>query len=182
MKIYIVGSVASGKTTLGKKLSKIINTPCIHLDGIVHIKDKSNKVWGNIRREDHEINRLFLDVMEQENWLIEDAGRKCFNQGMEDADTIIYLKPSIHIRKKRVIVRYIKQKLGVEYCLYKPSIKMLKFMFQALQKYESGIDDLEQRLVPYNFKVKVLKNKKNINTYLRTVNAQYEGNDLVFDS
>jgi len=47
MKIYIVGSVASGKTTLAKKLSNKLGIKCTHLDAIVHIKDKTNKEWKN---------------------------------------------------------------------------------------------------------------------------------------
>ena len=37
MKIYIVGAVASGKSTLAKKLSKIWDIPYQSLDEVVHI-------------------------------------------------------------------------------------------------------------------------------------------------
>jgi len=132
MRIYIVGSVASGKTTLAKKLG----IKCTHLDGIVHIKDKYNKEWGNIRRTDEEINRLFKSTIMKPHWVIEDAGRKMFSEGMEAADMIVHLKPSIFVRRMRVITRFFKQKLGMEDCLYTPSIHMLKFMFKALNNID----------------------------------------------
>ncbi|WBW97731.1 AAA family ATPase [Oceanirhabdus sp. W0125-5] len=166
MKVYIVGSVASGKTTFAKKLSDKLGIECTHLDGIVHIKDKTNKEWGNIRRTDDEIDRLFIELINKQQWIIEDAGRKCFSEGMEKADIIIYLKPSKFIRKKRIITRYIKQKIGLEDCLYTPNLRMLKFMFRAIKNYEIGKDDLESRLSPYNNKTVTLKNNKEIKQFM----------------
>lgn len=110
MKVYIVGSVASGKTTFAKKLSNNLDIQCTHLDGIVHIKDTTNK--GNIRRSDEEINRLFSEILNKPHWIIEDAGRECFSKGLEEADKIIHLKPSKYIRTRRIITRYLKQKMG----------------------------------------------------------------------
>lgn len=166
MKVYIVGSVASGKTTLARKISDVISIPCTHLDGIVHVKDESNKVWGNYRRTDEEINQLFIELIKEPRWIIEDAGRKCFSKGMDDADIIIHLKPSKFTRKRRIITRYIKQKIGVEDSLYTPSIRMLKFMFRAIEKYETGEDDLEIRLNQYTHKTVTLKTNKEINEFM----------------
>lgn len=169
MRIYIVGSVASGKTTLAKKLSNKLGIKCTHLDGIVHIKDKTNKEWGNIRRTDEEINGLFKSTIMKPNWVIEDAGRKTFSEGMEVADMIVYLKPSILVRRMRVMTRFIKQKLGMEECLYTPSIHMLKFMFKALNNYETGKDDLESRLNQYTNKVVTLSSHKEIEKFTESV-------------
>lgn len=169
MRIYIVGSVASGKTTLAKKLSKILGIKCIDLDGIVHIKDKTNKEWGNIRRTDEEINLLFKSIIMKPHWVIEDAGRKMFSEGMEAADIIIHLKTNIFVRRMRVINRFFKQKLGMEDCLYTPSIHMLKFMFMALSNYETGKDDLESRLNQYISKVVILSSNKEIKNFIENI-------------
>lgn len=166
MKIYIVGSVASGKTTLAKKLSNKLGIKGTNLDGIVHIKDKTNKEWGNIRRTDEEINLLFKTIIMKPQWVIEDSGRKMFSEGMEAADIIIHLKPRIFVRKIRVMTRFFKQKLGLEDSLYTPSIHMLKFMFKALNNYETGKDDLEARLNQYTNKVVILSSGKEIKNYL----------------
>lgn len=169
MKIYIVGSVASGKTTLAKELSNKLRIKCTHLDGIVHIKDKSNKEWGNIRRTDEEINRLFKSTIMNPHWIIEDAGRKMFSEGMEEADMIVHLRPSIFVRRRRVMTRFFKQKLGMEECIYTPSIRMLKFMFKALNDYETGEDDLEVRLNQYTNKVVILSSSKEIKKFMESV-------------
>ena len=166
MKTYIVGSVASGKTTFAKKISNKLDIQCTHLDSIVHIKDKSNKEWGNIRRTAEEINRLFFELINKPQWIIEDAGRKSFSEGMERADMIIYLKPCKFIRKKRIITRYVKQKIGIEDCLYTPSLKMLIFMFRAIMNYETGKDDLEIRLNQYIDKTITLKSNKDIKKFM----------------
>ena len=173
MKIYIVGSVASGKTTLGKNLSNKTGIQCTNLDGVVHIKDKSNKEWGNIRRSDKEIDLLFKSILLKPQWIIEDAGRKMFREGMEEADIIIHLKPSLVIRKLRIITRYIKQKLGIEKSIYTPSLSMIKFMFKALNNYETGKDDLEARLKNYSSKVLMLKNRSDIRRFIYTSSKEY---------
>ncbi|MDF2608089.1 MAG: topology modulation protein [Bacillales bacterium] len=169
MRIYIVGSVASGKTTLAKELSSKLGIKCTHLDGIVHIKDKTDREWGNIRRADEEINRLFRSTLMEPQWVIEDAGRKMFSEGMEAADIIVHLKPTIFVRRIRVLTRFFKQKLGMEECLYTPTIRMLKFMFKALNNYETGKDDLEARLNQYVNKVVILTSGKEINRFMENV-------------
>jgi adenylate kinase family enzyme len=169
VKIYIVGCVASGKTTLAKKLSNKLGIKCTHLDGIVHIKDKTDKEWGNIRRTDEEINRLFKSTVMKSYWVIEDSGRKMFSEGMEAADMIVHLKPSIFVRRMRVMSRFFKQKLGMEDSLYTPSIHMLKFMFKALNNYETGKDDLEARLNQYTNKVVILSSGKEIKEFMESV-------------
>lgn len=165
MKAYIVGSVASGKSTFARKMSKVLNIPCTQLDGLVHVKDVSSGEWGNYRRTDEEISDLFHEVLRQPHWIIEDAGRKLFSEGMVEADIIIHLKPNVFTRKRRIITRYIKQKMGFEESIYTPSFHMLKFMFKALMKYETGEDDLETRLNQYADKTLILKTKNEINSY-----------------
>jgi adenylate kinase family enzyme len=169
MKVYIVGSVASGKSTFARKMSNIINVPCTHLDGIVHVKDISNKEWGNYRRTDDEIRSLFHKVIGEPHWIIEDAGRKFFSEGMAEADIIIHLKPGLFVRKRRILTRYFKQKIGLEESIYTPSFKMLKFMFKALHNYESGEDDLEERLCQHADKTLLLKTKNEMKQFLSSL-------------
>jgi ABC-type microcin C transport system permease subunit YejB len=46
------------------------------------------------------------------------------------SDRIIFLDPPLIARYCRILIRYIKQKLGIEKCHYKASIHMLKMMFR----------------------------------------------------
>lgn len=165
MKIYIVGAVSSGKSTLAKKLSKTLNIPYKSLDEVVHISDKS-KPMGNRKRTVEERDRLFYSVIQQPNWIIEDTGRECFEEGLKRADTIILLEISPKVRNYRIIKRWIKQRLGIEKCIYKPRYKMLKCMFRWSRDYDTGKDTLKERILHYQEKVIILRNNKDINIFM----------------
>ncbi len=78
MKIYIVGSVFSGKSTLAKKLFK--------------------------------------------------------------ANIIVLLEIPTIIMNYRIIKRWIKQRLGIEKCIYGPKYEMLKCMLKWSKDYDLGKD------------------------------------------
>ena len=42
MRMYIVGSVASGKSTLARQLSARTGVPCVHLDDVVYEPDSTD--------------------------------------------------------------------------------------------------------------------------------------------
>ena len=77
IKLYIVGSVASGKSTLARQISNITGTPCHHLDQVVYIEDPTDS-WGNRKRPAEERDALFQSILSQGRYIIEDAGRECF--------------------------------------------------------------------------------------------------------
>ena len=165
MKIYIVGSVASGKSTLAKKMSKSLRVLYQSLDEIVHISDKTNP-WGNRKRPIEERDNLFYSVIQQPSWIIEDTGRPCFEVGLKMADTIILLEISPKLRNYRIIKRWIKQRLGIEKCIYKPRYKMLRCMLEWSKDYDEGKENLKDRIFPYKEKVITLKNNKDIHVFL----------------
>jgi adenylate kinase family enzyme len=161
MKIYIVGPVAGGKSTLARKLSSSLNIPYQSLDEVVHIADK-NHPWGNRKRKVEERDKLFNSILEQPNWVIEDVGRPFFEEGLVKADVIILLEPSSGVRKYRIVKRWIKQRLGIEKCIYHPGFKMLKGMFKWSKAYDNGEDMLKERVAKYEEKVVRLKSNKAI--------------------
>lgn len=167
MKIYIVGSVSSGKSTLAKKLSKTLKIPYQSLDEVVHVPDKSNP-WGNRKRKVEERDNLFYSVINQKDWIIEDTGRPCFEDGLKGADTIILLEISKKIRNYRIIKRWIKQRLRIEKCIYNPRYEMLKCMLKWAKDYDLGKDKLKDRISTYQEKVIVLRNNKDINNFIET--------------
>jgi len=164
MKLYITGSVGSGKSTLAEQISEITNIPCTHLDEVLHIPCSSD--FGNKKRSDDEINRIFNSVINQNNYIIEDTGRKCFIDGMKNADKIIVLDIPLRIRKYRIVKRWIKQILGLEKCIYQPRLDMLKSMFRWIKNYETGKDGTKARVRQFESKVIYLTNEKDIKNYL----------------
>ena len=173
MKIYIVGSVASGKSTLARQISKNTNISCTHLDEVVYVEDSSNS-WGNRKRPTEERDMIFHKILEQKDYIIEDAGRECFIEGMAQSDIIILLEIPIAVRYKRILLRWIKQNIGIEKCIYKPNINMLKSMFKWARNYDTGIDGTKALIAKYKNKVTVLHNNREIKSFLNLLSKQYK--------
>ena len=76
---------------------------------------------------------------------------------LDMADKIIVVEPSYNVRKKRIIKRFIKQKLKIERCNYKPTFKMLINMFKWNKKYEQEKEKLYILLSKYNNIVEIKK-------------------------
>lgn len=165
MKIYIVGSVGSGKSTLARSISSITGIPCVHLDEVVHVEDRADS-WGNHKRPVEERDAQFRDILSKDDYIIEDAGRACFSEGMLEADTIVLLDPPPRTVRRRILLRFMKQNLGIEKCIYKPHFKMLKSMFKWAKDYQVGEDSIKARLAPFQDKTVILTDNKAIRHYL----------------
>ena len=165
MRIYITGSVGSGKSTLAKRASKRTGWPYISLDEVVYEEDPTDS-WGNKRRPEAEIERRFLEALEQENYIMEDAGRAQFAEGMARADQIVLLDLPLYVRKKRILLRWIKQRLGLEPCIYRPHLKMLRAMFRWLNEYETGRNGTRARAMDCPEKVVVLRSRKDVEAWI----------------
>lgn len=150
-KIYIIGSVASGKTTLARYLSKKLNIDCYSLDKVVWNDEK------NIKRNEKEIKKIFNKIIKKDNWIIEDVGRNIFQKGKESSDIIYYLDINKLTIYFRVIKRWFRQKINIEEYDYKPTIKSLKEMLKWAKEYDKK-KDLEK----YQDKL-IFLSKKDIN-------------------
>ncbi len=123
-KIYIIGTVGSGKTTLAKRLAYKLNIESYELDKVIWDDDN-----GNIKRSSKEVDYLFSKILKKPFWIIEDVGRECFKEGIKQADIVYYIDLPRLIVYKRLIMRYVKQKIGIEAYDYKPTLKGLKELF-----------------------------------------------------
>lgn len=156
MKILIIGIVASGKTTLAKKLSKELNIKHYEIDSIVH--DDLNKR----KRTEEEQKEIIINIDKSNNWIIEGVLRKNLYYLLDMADKIIYLDIPLKTRKIRIFTRFIKQKLGLEKCNYKPTIKMLKQMYRWTSDYENEREQQEEQLNKYSSKLIKINNVKDL--------------------
>jgi adenylate kinase family enzyme len=152
MKIYIIGTTATGKTYLSKRLSKKIDIPHYELDNLLWIRNKK----GDIRRENAEIKSLFDDILKKDDWIIEDIGRDIFRDGLKASDLILFLDISKKERGKRIIKRYIMQKLRLEKISYKIDRNLLKRMFKRSNEFEVNKQDFIKMLNDYNDKLYVV--------------------------
>ena len=168
MKLYIVGSVTSGKSTLARRISKITCIPCHHLDEVVYTPDFTAS-WGNKKRLIEERNALFESILTSRDYIMEDAGREYFMEGMRQADTVILLEIPLIVRQKRILFRWIKQNMGMEKCIYKPRFNVLKSMFKWAKEYDTGADGTKMRAAQFQAKTIVLHNNKEISKYLNSL-------------
>jgi len=168
VKLYIVGSVASGKSTLARKISKITCIPCHHLDEVVYTPDFTAS-WGNKKRTIEERDVLFESILASSDYIMEDTGRDYFMEGMRQADTVILLEIPLIVRQKRILFRWIKQNIGIEKCIYKPRFNTLKLMFKWAKDYDTGADGTKMRAAQFQAKTIVLHNNREIIKYLNSL-------------
>ena len=72
MKIDIIGSVASGKTTLAKNISLKYQVPHYEKDNIVWLRTDT----GDKMRTPEERDALFKRIVESDNWIVEGSPRE----------------------------------------------------------------------------------------------------------
>ena len=103
MKIFLIGFMGCGKTTLGKKLAKHLNYNFIDLDS--YIEKKTNKTITEIFENKGEkkfriVEReSLMEVCKKDNFVIATGGgTPCFFDNMQkilDSGKVIYLKKEI---------------------------------------------------------------------------------------
>ena len=158
MKIYIVGIVGTGKTTLAKKLSQDLSIPYYELDNIVYD--------GKIRNSDELINQKFNEIIQENDWIIEDVLRKQFMKALDYADMIIFLDINMITRDYRIIKRYIKRKFyNNEH--YANTLKEVKQLLSWSHEFEKDKDNRLKLLDNYQNKTITVKNNDDIKKLIK---------------
>ena len=155
MKILIIGTVGTGKTTLAKKLSKQYNIKYYEIDSIVHDDDN-----GGIKRTFKQQDEIIKEINKNNNWIIEGVLRENLYYLLDLSERIILLDVNKRKRNIRILKRYIKQKLKLEQVNYTPSLKMLKNMYKWSKLFESGKEIFEEKLHNYKNKLEVINSDK----------------------
>ncbi|EGA90403.1 hypothetical protein GPDM_05231 [Planococcus donghaensis MPA1U2] len=103
MKIYILGSVGSGKTTVARRLSVSLCIPHFETDNFVWHRQTE----GDIRNPESVRDAQFLAALEQPSWIIEGVHIGWTDTAIHAADTVIFLDIPYHRRTLRFVFRYI---------------------------------------------------------------------------
>ena len=161
MKIYIIGSPGSGKTTLAKVLSKRYNIKHYELDCIVYDDNNNHR-----KRTKEEIEKLFFTILKNKSFIIEDVGRNKFKKGREICDKIYYIKLNKVRIYKQMISRWFKQRLGKEKYNYPPTIRQFFETIKDVKNYSKIEKTRLSELNKYKDKITFL-NKKELNNLLK---------------
>ena len=161
MKIYIIGSPGSGKTTLAKVLSKRYNIKHYELDCIVYDDNNNHR-----KRTKEEIEKLFSTILKNKSFIIEDVGRNKFKKGRDICDKIYYIKLNKARIYKQMISRWFKQRLGKEKYNYPPTIHQFFETMKDVKNYSKIEKTRLSELNKYKDKMTFL-NKKELNNLLK---------------
>lgn len=159
-RIHIIGSVGSGKTTLAKELSTILNYPFYELDNVVCIRGKS----GDIRRTEKEREDYLNSIINSKTWIIEGVHNENWvANSFRYADIIIFLDTNYVIRTYRIIKRFVFQILRLEDSNYKPTFKIFLKMFKWNRYFEEvGKPNFFNKFGRYSDKLLVITDKKQV--------------------
>lgn len=99
-KILIIGSPGSGKSKFSFRLSKKLNIPIIHLDKLF---------WkeGWVSRSKETFDKLLIEEMEKESWIIDGNYSRTLPMRLEKADTVILFDYSRFVCLWRVLKRVV---------------------------------------------------------------------------
>ncbi|MEO1782124.1 DNA topology modulation protein FlaR [Enterococcus diestrammenae] len=153
MKIYIVGSVASGKTTLAKKLSKQLAIDYFEADCIAYHQTTN----GRVKRSPEEQVQEIMAIDACGEWIIEGVYRREYHCLLALSDKIIFLDTPLWVRNYRIVTRFIKQQLQLEACEYHSDIQMLQMMFKWTKDFENKRNHFETMLSTYENKLVKIK-------------------------
>ncbi len=147
-KIAVIGVSGNGKTTLSRRLGKLLGVPHIELDALCHLPG-----WKEATNED--FRRDVLAAMNaSDGWVIDGTyDRKLGNLVYERADTIVWLDLPLHLVLSRLVRRALWD-VVTQRDLFNGNRQTLRFAFferESLVAYAVKQHFLRRRLYPQKF-------------------------------
>lgn len=164
-RILIIGGNASGKTTLSKQLSEILDLPLIHLDKL-YWRDN----WQHATND--ELKKLLEPELSKPQWIFDGNMKHSFKDRLKHCDTVFYLDFPTALcvigAIKRLINSYNKSRPDMGgTCIEKFDKNSLSFIiniFSFNKNNRKFYHDLLEKQTSIN--VIVLKNRKEVKKFL----------------
>ena len=157
-KILLIGSPGSGKSTFGKKLSKKLNIPLVHLDRLFWKKD-----WSERSRE--EFDESLLKELEKEAWIIDGNYSRTLETRLQHADTVVFFDYNRFLCLwrvlKRVITNYgkVRDDMG-EGCRERFDLEFMRYVYSFNDKQREKI--YKKLSTNPNVRVIIIKKRKDL--------------------
>lgn len=168
MKIVILGSSGTGKTTLGRLLGEKLNIKTLHLDSVYWKKD-----WDNINKEEFDVYmRKFL--FENKSWVIDGnySNNKHFKYRLDAADLILFLDFGVQESLKGIHKRANQYKHMVRPDMAEGCVEGIDQVFlQYVAFYEPRARKLKAIIDRYKKKkeVKIFKNREELYSWYNSL-------------
>lgn len=164
MRIHIIGCSGTGKTYLARKLSEKYNIQHYDLDDIQW--DNSADGYG-LKMSVDKREELLKQILIQESWIIEGVYYAWVTESFQRADIIYVLDIPSYIYKYRIIMRFIKRKLGIE----KGKNETFKSVYNLLKwtnKYQNNnLKEITKILKQYESKVVWISDSREIDKIIK---------------
>ncbi len=167
MKIHIIGCSGSGKTYLASALSQKYHIPHFDLDDIQW--DNTAQEYG-VKTPPEKRNALLQEILSNNDWIIEGVYYAWVQQSFDEADIIYFLDMPGYLYKHRIILRFIKRKLGIQHGK-KETLKSLYHLLKWTDTFQNkNRKEIEKILNRYGNKVVWLSSQKEVQALLNTIN------------
>lgn len=142
LKIIIIGSPGSGKSTFARKLRDITNLPLYYLDILWHKKDRTN-----ISRE--EFDEKLEKILKKDKWIIDGNYQRTIEMRLKECDTVFLMDYPLEVclsgaeervGKKREDLPWIEEKVDEEFkqIIVDFSKNKLPQIYKLLEKYQQN--------------------------------------------
>lgn len=159
MKIHIIGCSGTGKTYFAKALSKKYDIPHFDLDDIQW--DNNSDGYG-VKMPTDKRDELLKQILNKDAWIIEGVYYAWVLESFEQADVIYVLDMPKYLYKSRIIIRFLKRKVGIEKGK-KETLKSLYNLLKWTNKYQDkNLKEITRILNQYESKVVWISDSKEI--------------------
>ncbi len=165
-KIHIIGGPGSGKSFASNMLSKKLSILFYDLDDIFwehSANDYHSKTPDKVRSE------LLGEIIKKDQWILEGVYYRWLDGSFQRADAIIILKTPLFIRNWRLIVRFIKRKLGI-ISSKKESISDCISLIKWNNNFDSdNLVRINSHIQKYGTKINEIRTKRQLKRFIENI-------------